>query len=99
MTRNARVPAGSVWQGGILPRASPSSPPRLLGRANSANFDFAAAWDEAIDCGTDLLEDEVMRRAKDGIDEPRFYEGEVCTSPCRGWTSSHPRIGRGLCSS
>jgi hypothetical protein len=42
------------------------------------NPDFAAAWDEAIDCGTDLLEDEVMRRAKDGVDEPRFYEGEVC---------------------
>ena len=39
---------------------------------------FAAAWDDAIEDGTDLLEDEVLRRAKDGVDEPRFYEGEVC---------------------
>jgi hypothetical protein len=42
------------------------------------NADFAAAWDEALDEGTDVLEDEVMRRARDGVDEPRFYEGEVC---------------------
>jgi hypothetical protein len=34
--------------------------------------------DEALDEGTDVLEDEVMRRARDGVDEPRFYEGEVC---------------------
>ncbi len=42
------------------------------------NPDFAFAWDEAVDCGTDLLEDEALRRAKDGVDEPRFYEGKVC---------------------
>ncbi len=40
--------------------------------------DFAAAWDEALDEGTDLLEDEALRRAKDGVDEPRFYEGRIC---------------------
>jgi hypothetical protein len=44
----------------------------------SADADFAAAWDEALDTGTDLLEDEALRRAKEGVDEPRFYEGEIC---------------------
>jgi hypothetical protein len=27
---------------------------------------FVAAWDEAVEVGTDLLEDEALRRAKDG---------------------------------
>jgi hypothetical protein len=40
--------------------------------------EFAAACEEALECGTDLLEDEALRRAKDGIDEPKFYEGDVC---------------------
>jgi Bacteriophage Sf6, terminase small subunit-like len=44
----------------------------------AADVKFAAAWDDAIEEGTDLLEDEVLRRAKDGVEEPRFYEGEIC---------------------
>jgi hypothetical protein len=28
--------------------------------------------------GTDLLEDEALRRAEDGVAEPRFYEGRLC---------------------
>jgi Bacteriophage Sf6, terminase small subunit-like len=43
-----------------------------------ADPELAAAWDNALEAGTDLLEDEALRRAKDGVDEPRFYEGEVC---------------------
>jgi len=39
--------------------------------------DFKDRWDEAVECGTDLLEDEALRRAKDGFDEPVFYQGEV----------------------
>jgi hypothetical protein len=44
----------------------------------AADVELAAAWDDALEAGTDLLEDEALRRAKDGYDEPRFYEGEVC---------------------
>lgn len=39
---------------------------------------FAAAWTEALDIGTSALEDEAVRRAVVGVDEPVFYRGEVC---------------------
>ncbi len=39
---------------------------------------FAAEWDDAVEAGTDLMEDEMRRRAVDGVDEPRFHDGEVC---------------------
>lgn len=40
--------------------------------------EFFAAWEEAYQAGTEALEDEARRRAVDGWDEPRFYEGEQC---------------------
>jgi hypothetical protein len=60
--------------------ATINSAVRLAGYARTtvykwraADVEFAAAWDDAIEDGTDLLEDEVLRRAKDGVEEPRFY--------------------------
>lgn len=44
----------------------------------SADADFAAAWDEAVEAGTDELEEEARRRAYEGVDEPVFYQGETC---------------------
>jgi hypothetical protein len=40
--------------------------------------DFAKRWDEAINLGVDALEDEAVRRGRDGVDEPVFYQGQVC---------------------
>jgi hypothetical protein len=40
--------------------------------------EFAAQWGRRAQEGTDELEDEALRRAKDGVDEPRLYEGAVC---------------------
>lgn len=40
--------------------------------------EFAAAWDEAIEQGTDALEDEAKRRAVEGVKEPVFHKGEIC---------------------
>ena len=39
--------------------------------------DFAADWDDAIEAGTDLIEDEIYRRAVTGVDKPVFFKGEV----------------------
>lgn len=39
---------------------------------------FAGAWDEAVEAGTDYLEDEAKRRAAEGVDEPVFYQGVIC---------------------
>jgi len=43
-----------------------------------ADKDFAVAWDEAVEFGTDELEEEARRRAFAGVDEPVFYQGEEC---------------------
>lgn len=37
---------------------------------------FAARYDEAIERGTDVLEDEARRRAVEGVDRPVFQGGE-----------------------
>jgi len=44
----------------------------------AADPEFAAAWEEAVEAGTDALEDEAKRRAYNGVDEPVFYQGEQC---------------------
>ncbi len=44
----------------------------------SADSEFADAWERALDIGTDALEDEAVRRAVEGIDEPVFYRGKSC---------------------
>lgn len=39
---------------------------------------FKADWDKAVELGTDALEDEGVRRAKDGVTKPVFYKGMIC---------------------
>lgn len=40
--------------------------------------EFKARWEEALEAGIDAMEDEAHRRAVEGVDEPVFYQGEVC---------------------
>lgn len=44
----------------------------------AADEDFAADWEDALEAGTDLMEDEMRRRAVEGVDEPRFHDGQIC---------------------
>jgi len=44
---------------------------------------FAAAWDQAIERGTDRLEDEARRRAVDGVEEPIIHNGKIVGSRLR----------------
>lgn len=39
---------------------------------------FRAAWDEAMELGTEALEHEAVRRAYHGVEEPVFYQGVEC---------------------
>ena len=48
---------------------------RALRRLREMDEDFAQAWDDAVDAGVDALEDAVLRRAKDGVERPVFYQG------------------------
>lgn len=41
------------------------------------NEEFAEEWDLAVEAGTDILVDEIVRRAIDGVHEPQYYKGEV----------------------
>ena len=42
------------------------------------NAGFATAWDDAIETAIDRLEKEAIRRGRDGVNEPVFYQGEEC---------------------
>lgn len=38
---------------------------------------FCAAWDDAIEAGSDLMEDEARRRAVEGVEEPIVAMGRI----------------------
>lgn len=38
--------------------------------------EFAQKWDAALDVGVGTLEDEAVRRARDGVEEPIYQRGE-----------------------
>lgn len=40
--------------------------------------EFLALWDDAVEAGTDLMEDESHRRSVEGIMRPVFYQGDEC---------------------
>lgn len=40
--------------------------------------EFAARWEKAKRIGAEALEDECVRRAREGVDEPVFYQGDEC---------------------
>lgn len=42
----------------------------------NADEDFKIAWEEALEAGADVLEDEAKRRAVDGWEEPVHYQGK-----------------------
>ena len=46
-------------------------------RWREANPEFAKQWDDAVEAGTDLLEQEAKRRAHKGVLKPVYYRGEV----------------------
>lgn len=48
---------------------------RVVYEWRAADADFAARWDEAKRIGAEALEDEAMRRAARGVDEPVFHQG------------------------
>lgn len=70
-----------MLNGGIVSRAATATGVSKLAFYLKRRQDplFAKAWDEAI-CGpgTDVVEDEARRRAINGVEEPVFYQGDVC---------------------
>lgn len=46
-------------------------------RWRESDKDFAQAWDDALEEGTDRLEQEALRRARDGVSKPVFHKGNV----------------------
>lgn len=51
--------------------------PGVVHDRRKADADFAAAVDEAIDECHDALEAEMVRRARDGVNEPVIYKGRL----------------------
>ncbi len=46
--------------------------------ARAANAEFAAEWDEAIESGSDVIEDEALRRATQGVENDVYFQGQPC---------------------
>lgn len=42
-----------------------------------SDSEFAAQWQDAIEDGSDLIEDEALRRAVDGVQEPVVSQGRI----------------------
>ena len=40
--------------------------------------DFRKKWEEAVEVGADALEEEAVRRAREGVDEAVYYKGDIC---------------------
>lgn len=49
-----------------------------LYEGRKTDLEFNAAWEVAAQRGFRRMEDEARRRAYEGVDEPVFYQGEVC---------------------
>lgn len=49
--------------------------PTALHRRRREDEDFAERWQEALEMAADTLEDEAVRRARDGVEEPVYYQG------------------------
>lgn len=69
---------------GLKKGLSPSASAREIGVCyttvkawRAKDREFTIAWDDALDEGTDGLEDEAHRRAVTGISKPVYYKGEV----------------------
>ncbi len=48
-----------------------------LQRYRRDNEHFADLWNEALEAAANVLEDEAVRRARDGVLEPNFYKGDI----------------------
>lgn len=46
-------------------------------RQRESDAAFAAAWDAAVDEGTDVLEQEARRRAVEGVAQPIYHLGKI----------------------
>ena len=49
----------------------------VMNQLRKKDPEFAAAWDAAIEASNDVLEDEAIRRAVDGVEKPITYRGEI----------------------
>ena len=53
----------------------------------NAHPDFLEAWDEALDLGNNILEDEALRRAVEGTEKP-VYQGGRCVGTVREYSDT-----------
>ena len=54
-----------------------SIPRRTVYDWRDADLDFRSRWDEAVEAGTDIMEDEARRRAIEGYEKPIYNNGKL----------------------
>jgi hypothetical protein len=70
----ALAETGNVWASCRQAKVSRTT----VYRRREEDAAFAAAWLDALEDSSDVLEFEARRRAHDGVDEPVIYQGELC---------------------
>ena len=77
--REATVLAVLAAGGSMLAAATAAGVSRSsLCERRTKSEEFNRKVNEAVEAGTDALEDEAIRRAMFGVDEPVFYQGNEC---------------------
>lgn len=61
----------------VAARAAGYQDTSTLKRYRRENEAFAEAWEQAVDDGIDVLEEELLRRAVHGVKKPLLYKGEI----------------------
>ena len=56
--------------------------------------EFAKQWDDALEAGTDVLEDALMERAAKGVTRYRFHQGRVIMVPCKRNDEGAVKVGK-----
>lgn len=84
-TADANARKKALWVESLKTTGSPTATARETGLDRCLAYDwrkadpaFAAAWAAALAIGLDALEDEALRRAKEGTLKPVFHAGEEC---------------------
>lgn len=97
-TDTADTPEKEPWMGTFIGAlregVSVSSAARRAGvcrktvyRYRDQQDDFRKSWDDAVEDGTDRLEDEALRRAMEGTDKP-VYQGGVNVGTIREYSDT-----------
>lgn len=62
---------------GVAAEAAGYTNTRFVRKLRNRDAEFAKKWDDAVDAAGDILEDEAIRRAVDGVEKAVYFQGKI----------------------